>query len=77
MKTLSSGNRLKYSNCLIEALKLWFKDPKGKVGVDLNSPSGFPSFYYKREGKIYRFRRKLRRYGNKSKLLFYGYQEII
>jgi hypothetical protein len=68
---------LRYSNCLIEAIRHWFKDPNGSIGFDFDSPSGFISFYYKNGGKLYKFRRKLRRYSNKGWFLFYGYTQII
>lgn len=68
--------KLIYSNCLIEAIRLKIKNPRGKIGCDLDSPSGLPSFYFKYKGKMYKFRRKLRRYSNKGWLLFYGYQQV-
>ena len=78
-KLLSSNcdnSNLTYSNCLIEAIKLQKKYPHGQIGWDNNSPSGKISFYFDYNGLRYRFRRKLRRYGNKGWFLFWGYQKI-
>lgn len=66
-----------FSNCFFQAVKvfiLYF--PKGRIGFDFNSPSGFVSFYCDVEQNRFRFRRKIRRYSNKSKFLFYGYTVI-
>ena len=67
---------LRYSNCLIEALRQKWNHPEGKIGYDYNSPSGSISFYFELNGERIRFRRKLRRYGNKGKLLFLGYKFV-
>ena len=61
------------SNCLIEAIKLKIKHPKGKIGLDSNSPSGI-SFYFDYQGVRYRFRRKIKRKGNKNLIYFIGYR---
>ena len=67
---------LKYSNCLIESIILQLDNPHGDIGMDKNSPSGRTTFYFDLNGLRYRFRRKIRRYGNKSRILFYGYRVI-
>lgn len=68
---------LKKSNCLIESIKLWIQSPfKRKIGFDFNSPSQSISFYCIIENRKYRFRRKIFRRGNKSKILFIGYRYI-
>ena len=62
------------SNCLINAIIhfiIYF--PYGKIKWDHNSPSGGVSYFCEVKGKKFRFRRKIRRYGNKSKYLFEGY----
>lgn len=70
------NTNLTYSNCLIEAIKLQKKYPFGDIGVDFNSPSRLPSFYFDYNGLRYRFRRKIRRHSNKGLLLFWGYRQI-
>ena len=67
---------LRYSNCLIEALRQKWNHPEGKIGYDYNSPSGSISFYFELNGERIRFRRKLRRYGNKGKFLFLRYKFV-
>lgn len=67
---------LKRSNCLIEAIRNKWNHPEGKIGFDFNSPSGSISFYFDLNGERIRFRRKLRRHGNKGKLLFLGYRFV-
>lgn len=68
--------QLKLSNCLIEAIKLKLQYPDGKIGCDNNSPSGGVSFYFDIGNQRFRFRRKIRRYGNKSVVLFKGYRVV-
>lgn len=70
------NTNLKYSNCLIEAIRLQKQYPHGDIGWDKNSPSGNISFYFDYNGLRYRFRRKIRRHSNKSRLLFWGYRHI-
>lgn len=65
-----------YSNCFIEAIKLKFANPKGKIKWDTNCPSGGISFFFEDDNHLYRFRRKIRRKGNKSKILFIGYRVV-
>lgn len=69
-------NNLIYSNCFIETIKLKLKNPKGHIGYDFNSPSGKISFYFDLENNRYRFRRKIRKSGNRSVILFYGYRVV-
>lgn len=68
--------KLILSNCLVEAIKHKIINPKGKIRYDFNSPSGSVSFYFEINGEKWRFRRKIRRHGNKSKILFWGYKYI-
>lgn len=69
------SNKLIRSNCLIESFKLWIRNPfKRKIGYDYNSPSGTISFYCRIEDIEYRFRRKIFRNKNKSKIFFLGYR---
>lgn len=72
----TNKQKLIRSNCLIEAVKLKLKNPSGTISYDFNSPSGNISFFFDYQGKRYRFRRKIRRYSNKSTVLFVGYRFI-
>jgi DNA repair exonuclease SbcCD ATPase subunit len=71
-----NNSNLTFSNCLIEAIKLQKQYPYGDIMWDKNSPSGRISFYFEYNGLRYRFRRKLRRNSNKSRILFWGYRHI-
>lgn len=72
----SLSSRLIKSNCLIEAVKLKLKYPEGKISYDFNSPSGNISFFFDLDGERYRFRRKIRRFSNKSPIFFIGYRFV-
>jgi hypothetical protein len=70
------NQRLMYSSCLIEAVKAKIRQPQGIIGYDFNSPSKLPSFYFDINGERWRFRRKIRRQGNKNLLIFWGYKVV-
>jgi hypothetical protein len=69
-------NTLIRSNCLIEAVRAKIKHPRGKIGFDFDSPSKSISFYFDIDNDRWRFRRKLRRHSNKSKIIFLGYRVV-
>lgn len=69
-------NQLKFSNCLIEAVKCKMKYPEGSIGYDFNSPTNWISFYFDIKDKRFRFRRKMMVRSNKSKIIFWGYRVI-
>lgn len=68
--------KTKYSNCLIEAIRVRLSIKASRIGFDFNSPSRWISFYCDTEFGRHRFRRKIQRKGNKNKLLFRGYNII-
>ena len=76
MKKQQSNIKLKRSNCLIEAIRVWLRYKNSKIGYDFNSPTRWISFYCDTKDGRHRFRRKIMRKGNKNKLLFIGYNVI-
>lgn len=65
----------KQSNCLLQAIYVFviFFNQGAKIGVDRNSPLRTLSFYCDVQGVRWRFRRKIRRCGNKNMYYFEGY----
>jgi len=70
------NEKLKKSNCLIQAIKVRMVYKGSSIGFDFNSPSKWPSFYVDTYRGRHRFRRKIYRNKNKSTLLFIGYNII-
>lgn len=70
------ATKLRRSNCLVEAIRVKLIYKYSLIGWDFDSPSGWISFYCDTEYGRFRFRRKIYRNKNKSKLFFIGYNII-
>lgn len=77
MERVLVNKSLILSNCLIEALKIRLTQRCSAIGWDFNSPSGGISFYCDTIYGRHRFRRKIFKRSNKSKILFIGYNIVI